>query len=404
MFNIDKIRSDFPFFTNHPELVYFDNAGTTQKPKCVLDDMVKVYEYDYANPHSEDYPLSFNATKIYNEARKTIADFINADEKEVVFTSGDTAAMNTIALAIGEKLNSGDEVLITVAEHASNVLPWFKLKDTKNINIGYIKLNSEGKVTIENVLNAITDKTKVISLAHVTNVLGHIVDIKEICKIAHKRGILVVVDGAQSVPHIKTDVKDLDCDFLAFSGHKMLGPTGIGIMYGKYQHLLDLNPLFLGGGMNTRFDTCGNYSLHLPPQKFESGTVNLVGAVGLASACKYLNNIGMENIENREIELRQYCLKKMKEIDGIKIYNETAETGIITFNYKNIFAQDLATHLSSYGICVRSGNHCAKILNNYLNTVATVRVSLYFYNTYEEIDKFIDALKKGDEFLDVYFK
>lgn len=404
MCKIEEIRKDFPLLVKHPEVVYLDTAATSLKPQCVIDAITEYYTDYSANPHAEDYEMARVASEKFEEARAKIAKFINAEPKEVCFTSGDTAGLNTVAFAIAETLSEGDEVLLTIAEHASNVLPWFKVKDIKKINIGYIELNEDGKVTLEAVEKAITPNTKVISVAHITNVLGYKLDIKGICEIAHKHNIMVVVDAAQSVPHTKIDVKDLDCDFLLFSGHKMLGPTGIGVLYGKYQHLLNLNPLFNGGGNNTRFDTCGNYHLQLPPHKFECGTQNIAGAIGMGVAVDYINKIGIDFIENRERELRDYALSKLKQIEGVKIYNEGADCGIITFNYKDVFAQDMATHLASYNVCCRSGQHCAKILLNYLETVATVRASLYFYNTFEEIDKFVEAVSKGDEFLDAFFR
>jgi len=404
MFNIDKIRNDFPQLRNHPEIVYFDNAGTALKPQCVIDKVVEYYSEYCSNPHSEDNSLSMRADKEVNIAREKVAKFLNCEKNEIFFTSGDTASLNTVAYGLKDQLKPGDEVLLTVAEHASNVLPWFKLKDEANININYIELTEDGRVTLENVKKAINEKTKIISLAHITNVLGYIVDVKPIIEEAHKHGILVIIDGAQSVPHIKIDVKELGCDFLCFSGHKMCGPTGIGVVYGKLDLLKDMTPMFMGGGNNTRFDMCGDYSLLLPPKKFEAGTLNVAGILGLGAAIDYLEEIGMDEIEKREVYLKDYMIKRMKEVEGVKIYNENTDSGIITFNYKDVFAQDLATHLNSYGIQVRSGQHCAKILLNYLKTTATVRASLYFYNTTEEIDRFIEALKKGDEFLDAFFK
>ncbi len=311
--------------------------------------------------------------------------------------------MNMIAYGYAKFLQSGDEILITEAEHASNVLPWFTIAKEKGCIVRYIPLTKEGRLTIENVKKAMTDKVKVIAVAQVTNVLGFIVDIKNIAKIAHESGAILVCDGAQSIPHFKVDVKDLDCDFLAFSGHKMCGPTGIGVMYGKFNLLKEMEPLMSGGGMNARFNMCGEVSLLLPPAKFEAGTQNIEGAIGLASAIKYLESIGMDNIENHEKELRKYAVSKLKQLDNVILYNENAESGIITFNIKDVFAQDAATYFNSKGICVRSGQHCAKILIDFLGTVATVRASIYFYNTFEDIDALVEACKKAGDFLDAYF-
>ena len=270
-------------------------------------------------------------------------------------------------------------------------------------SIGYIPLDREGKLTPEAVEKAITPNTKIVSIAQVTNVLGYIIDIKSIAKICHKHNIVLVVDGAQSVPHMKVDVKDLDCDFLIFSGHKLCGPTGTGVLYGKYDLLCKMDALMVGGGDNIRFDLCGNVSLLEPPLKFEAGTQNLAGIYGLGSAIDYLNNLGMDNIEKYEKELRDYAISKLKTLDNVIIYNEHADTGIITINVKDVFPQDEATYLNSKGICVRSGQHCAKLLLDFLHAVGTVRISLYFYNNKEDIDQLYEALKTGGNILDAYF-
>lgn len=406
MIDYQKCLKDFPILNktmqNH-RLVYLDNAATTFKPTIVLDSIKDYYENYCANTHRGDYDIAHTADVKYDEARQVVADFIGADKNEVVFTAGASMSLNMIAYGYAKFLHEGDEILITEAEHASNVLPWFTIAKEKGCIIRYIPLTKEGRLTIENVKKSITDKVKVIAVAQVTNVLGFTVDIKSIAKIAHEYGAILVCDGAQSIPHFKVDVKDLDCDFLAFSGHKMCGPTGIGVMYGKFNILKEMDPLMSGGGMNARFNMCGEVSLLLPPAKFEAGTQNIEGAIGLASAIKYLESIGMDNIENHEKELRKYAISKLKQLDNVILYNENAESGIITFNIKDVFAQDAATYFNSKGICVRSGQHCAKILIDFLGTVATVRASIYFYNTFEDIDALVEACKKAGDFLDAYF-
>lgn len=406
MIDYQKCLKDFPILNktmqNH-RLVYLDNAATTFKPTIVLDSIKDYYENYCANTHRGDYDIAHTADVKYDEARQVVADFIGADKNEVVFTAGASMSLNMIAYGYAKFLHEGDEILITEAEHASNVLPWFTIAKEKGCIIRYIPLTKEGRLTIENVKKSITDKVKVIAVAQVTNVLGFIVDIKSIAKIAHEYGAILVCDGAQSIPHFKVDVKDLDCDFLAFSGHKMCGPTGIGVMYGKFNILKEMDPLMSGGGMNARFNMCGEVSLLLPPAKFEAGTQNIEGAIGLASAVKYLESIGMDNIENHEKEIRKYAISKLKQLDNVILYNENAESGIITFNIKDVFAQDAATYFNSKGICVRSGQHCAKILIDFLGTVATVRASIYFYNTFEDIDALVEACKKAGDFLDAYF-
>lgn len=406
MINVSKIRNDFPMLKNKMHgkpLIYLDNAATTFKPKCVIDAVVNYYENLGANAHRGDYDLSHDVDVAYESVRNKVGKLINCDAKEVVFTSGASGAINTVAYGLEEFINEGDEILLSEAEHASNVLPWFNIAHRKGAVIKYIPLTSEGRITIENVKSTITSRTKLISLAHVTNVLGYTLDVKEITKVAHESNIFVVIDGAQSVPHMVIDVKDLDCDFLCFSAHKMCGPTGVGVLYGKYELLEKMQPIMLGGGMNSRFYTCGDYTLHHAPSKFEAGTPHIEGVIGFGAAIDYLESIGMENIHQYELELKKYAINKMKEIPGVKIYNESNESGVITFNYKDVFAQDIATHFNTYGIAVRAGQHCAKILTDFLKAPATVRASVSFYNTYEEIDFFIEVLKKGDEYLNAYF-
>ncbi|HOJ44534.1 MAG TPA: cysteine desulfurase [Bacilli bacterium] len=406
--DINALRAQFPMLTNksmqgHP-LIYFDNAATTFKPRRVIEAMNEYYFKHTSNTGRGDYDLEHITDVKFQEARATIAKLINADPREVVFTSGASMSINMVAYGYGRKyLTEHDEILITQAEHASNVLPWFKVREETGCQVNFIPLDDQGRLTPENLAKAISAKTKIVAVAHVTNVMGYHIDLKSISKIAHDHGAIVVVDGAQSVPHLKTDVKDLDIDFLSFSGHKMCGPTGIGVIYGKYDFLEKTDPFMTGGGMSTGFDMCGDASFMKPPHKFEAGTQNIAGALGMAEAATFLMEIGLENIAAYEKQLREYAIMKMKQLPNIDIYNEHAEAGIIAFDIKDVFSQDAATHLNSKGICVRSGQHCAKILIDYLGVVSTLRFSLYFYNTFEEIDAFIEALKTGGDFLDAYF-
>lgn len=409
MFDVKRIREDFPMIRNntqmqgHP-LVFLDNASTTFKPDLVIDEIRKYLEEETSNSHRGDYDLCNKVDNKVLEVRQEVAKFINADVNEVVFTSGDTMSLNLIAFGyFFNYLNEGDEILISQEEHASNVLPWFRLMELKGVAIKYIPIDEVGRITLNNVKKAVTPKTKLISVAHVSNVLGYKVDIDKLTKFAHSKGILVSIDGAQSVPHTKIDVKASDIDFLTFSGHKMCGPTGIGVLYGKKELLEKMSPTFLGGGMNVTFKLNGEYKPLPAPAKFEAGTLNVEGIYGLGAAIRYINEIGIDNIENYEHELKEYAVNKMKEIDDVVIYNETSEAGIVAFNKKGVFAQDLATFLNSKGIAVRSGLHCAKLLPTYLNELATCRASFYFYTTKEEIDAFVEALKKGGDFLDAYF-
>ncbi len=406
--DIKSIRADFPMLNGvtmqGKPLIYLDNGATTLKPQCVIDKVCEYLTTYSGNAHRGDYDLSHQVDQEFEHAREVVKDFINASTKdEIVWTSGTTDSLNMVAYGYALKhLQADDEILISVAEHASNTLPWFDVANQIGARVKYIPLDEYGCVTMENVEKAMTKNTKIISLALVTNVLGHHIPMKDICAYAHQHGIIVVGDGAQSVPHEVTDVQDLDVDFLAFSGHKMCGPTGIGVLYGKYDLLNKMNPTRLGGGSNTRYNSCGIVSLKKPPYRFESGTPHIEGAVGLGKACEYLQSIGLQEIYDYEQQLRAYAIEKLKTIDQVEIYNETS-TGAIAFNIKGVFSQDGASLFNKYGIAVRAGQHCAKILDEYLGVNTTLRVSFYFYNTYEEIDQFIDVCKKGDDFLDAFF-
>lgn len=389
-------REDFPMLFNN--IIYFDNGATTFKPKQVLKKISDYYTEYTANAHRGDYHISLKVDTEYELARNIVQEFINAKERsEIVFTSGSTESLNYIATGFfGNYLEAGDEILITKAEHASNVLPWFRLAKQLDVLVNFIDLDDNHYVTVDNVLKAITPRTKVISLAQITNVIGDIRPIKDICKIAHERGIFVVVDAAQSAPHIKIDVQDLDCDFLAFSGHKLCGPTGVGVLYGKKELLENMEPVNFGGGMNESFDTVNDVYLKSLPTRLEAGTPNIEGVLGLGEAINYLNSIGMDKIHEYEMALRKYLIEKLIGIKHIDIINMEADSGIVAFNVDGVFSQDVAVYLDKYNICLRAGNHCAKILKDEVGVKNTCRISLYFYNTYEEIDRLVELLKDKD--------
>ncbi len=407
MINVKKIRKDFPMLKQKMQghnLIYFDNASTTFKPQCVIDESSRYYEKVNANSHRGDYDLCYNMDQELWHAREVVAKFVNCDPREVVFTAGTSMSINMVAWGYGLKnLKPGDEILISESEHASNVLPWTKLVELTGAVVKKIPLDKEGRITLANVKKIISDKTKVVSLASVGNVLGHLIDVKGIAALAHQHGAVIHIDGAQSVPHMKTDFKDLDIDFLSFSGHKMCGPTGVGVLVGKYDLLDKMDPLLAGGGMNEKYDLCGGVEYLTPPSKFEAGTLNLAGILGLAKAIEYLESIGIDEINDYVIDLKKHCVEKLKDLDNVIVYNPTSECGIVTFNVKDVFSQDEATYLNSHGIAVRSGEHCAKTLNEFLGTPATCRASFYFYNTKEEIDEFVEVLKNGGNFLDAFF-
>lgn len=393
-------RKDFPMLEK--DYIYFDNGATTFKPKCVIDAINNYYLNLSVNAHRGDYDLSRKVDELYEGTRDIVVNFINANRREeVIFTKGTTESMNMIVFGFMENfLKPGDEVLITKTEHASNVLPWFTLEKKLGIKVKYIPLD-EYEVTLNNVARAINSNTKVISLAWVTNTIGDIRPIKEITKLAHENGILMVLDGAQGVPHMKTDVRDLDIDFLAFSAHKMLGPTGVGVLYGKYEYLNQMLPINYGGGMNSIFESNKTLEYKELPLRLEAGTMNISGVLGFREAIMYLNNIGMDKISNYEHELKRYLIKELEKIDNIEIYNKDTESGIVLFNIKGIFSEDTSQFLNHYHICVRAGNHCAKMVKDEIDVKNTCRISLYFYNTKDEIDRFIEIMKGNKDIFKV---
>ena len=394
MLDVDKIRKDFPMIKNNPDLVYLDSAATSLKPQCVIDAVVDFYTKHTSNVHRGDYRVAEINDKLYDGTRNLVAELIHCDKDEVVYTHNVSHSLNQIAFGLKPMLKKGDTVLITYAEHASNVLPWFALQKEIGINIEYIETDNEANITIDTFKKAMHEGVKVVSVAEVTNVLGSIQPVKEMCEIAHSYGAYMIVDGAQSVPHMKVDVKDLDVDFLGFSAHKMCGPSGVGILYGKKKLLDAMEPVFYGGDMNARFNKDGEMLLKDTPVKFEAGTPNIEGVIGTGAAIQYLLSIGLDNIHEYEKELRAYAIDKLSQLDNIEITNPDNLYGPIDFNAKGVFAQDAAGFLASKNIAVRSGNHCAKILHNIIHTDQSIRASLYFYNTKEEIDRFVEACKE----------
>ena len=383
---------DFPMLKKG--IVYFDNAATTYKPKSVINSLIDYNINFTANAHRGDYNNSFKVDDEIDKTREKVRQFINADLKEeIIFTMNATDSLNMVVNGFFEHiLNKDDEVLLSKAEHASNILPWIMLSLKKGIKIKYIPLDEENKIKIENIKNLITSKTKVISLAYITNVIGDKRNIKEISNLAHNNNIYMVVDGAQSVPHIKTDVKDIDCDFLAFSAHKMCGPTGVGVLYGKYELLKKMIPYKVGGGINESYNE-HSIEFETIPLRFEAGTPNINGIIAFRHAIEYTENIGLENIERSEKYLRKYLIRELSKIPYIDILNPNSDGSIVLIKVKDKFAGDVGLYLNSKGICVRSGKHCVKMLKDESGFDDTVRISLYFYNTYEEIDYLIYCLK-----------
>ena len=409
MYDVYKIREQFPMLKDKKmqghDLVYLDNASTTFKPQCVIDRMNKYYLEMNSNSHRGDYDLCYKMDLEVENVRKEVANFVNCEPNEVVFTSGDTESLNLIAYGYCLSfLNSEDGILLSKAEHASNAIPWFKISQLTGCKLYFVE-TIDNKIEPDDVRSAfdIHPNIKFASFASIGNVLGYKINVKEIAKIVHEHGAVISIDGAQSVPHTKTDFKDLDIDFLSFSAHKMCGPTGVGVLVGKYDILQSMDTFINGGGMNVTFNTNGEYEPLDAPRKFEAGTQNLSGIMGLGAAIEFLNELGMENIEEHEKELHRYLLDKIGNNENIIIYNKDAESSIFTFNIKDVFAQDEATLLNSKGIAVRSGQHCAKMIDEMLDTPATVRMSTYLYTTKEEIDYFVENILNGGDILDAYF-
>ncbi len=389
-------REDFAMLDS--DIVYFDNGATTLKPKCVVESMVNYYTKHTSNIHRGDYDAAVVTNKLYDDTRKVVSRFINSDIEEVIFTSGTTMSINMVVFGYMKKyLKEGDEVLLTRSEHASNVLPWIKLSEEKGIVIKYMDLDDNYSLSVKSVLNSITDRTKVISIAHVTNVIGDVRDIHSIGSICKDKGIIFCVDGAQSVPHMKVDFKNSNIDFLSFSGHKMCGPTGVGCLVVKKKYLDEMDPVFYGGGMNNYFETDNSYELKNGVIKFEAGTPPIAEVIGLREAILYLEKIGMDNIQKHEVELKKYLVKELKEVPNIRIYNEKSDSGILAFNIEGVFAQDSSIYLNNYNIYVRAGNHCTKMLKDEIGVKNTVRVSMYLYNTKEDIDRLVEVLKRSED-------
>lgn len=397
MLEIEKLREDFPILNqkvNDEPLVYLDNAATTQKPLTVLSAINDFYQQDNANVHRGVYTLAERATADYEAAREKVRAFINAQStKEILFTRGTTTSLNWVAQFAGQILTPADEVIITIMEHHSNIVPWQEIAQRTGATLKFVYLK-DGALDWTDLNEKISTKTKFVSVTHVSNVLGCINPIKEIAALAHAHGAYVVVDGAQSVPHMAVDVQELDVDFFAFSGHKMMGPTGIGVLYGKEELLQHFEPVEFGGEMIDFVYESHSTWTELP-WKFEAGTPNIAGAIGLGAAIDYINSIGIENIQQHERELVEYLLPKLKEIPGLTLYGPAEprqRAGVIAFNLQGLHPHDLATALDMEGIAVRAGHHCAQPLLHDLKVAATARASFYLYNTKADCDKLIEAL------------
>lgn len=397
MVNWESIRKDFPMLTttmDHHPLVYFDNGATTFKPQVVIDRIHHYYQFENVNVHRGDYELSGVVSARFDAVRDQVAKFLNAESHEIILTSGATEAINIVALGLQNQMTSNDRIVTVLSEHSSNILPLFHLAQVKGCELVYLKSDALGHIQIDHLDEIITENTKLVALNHISNVLGYINPLKEIIARAHQVGAQVLIDGAQAAPHLPLDMKQMDCDYYAFSAHKMCGPNGVGVLYGKAEALENLNPVLMGGGANSRFYEDGTITFSKIPDRFEPGTRNIEGVLGFGKSIQYLQAIGMDQIHQREQELLKYLLEKLSTLEHITLLNPQPDIALVSFNVKGIFAQDVASYLSHYGIAVRSGTHCAKLLPKVIGASESVRASLYFYNTFEEIDYFCQVLSE----------
>lgn len=400
--NIHEIRKQFPILdqkVNGKQLVYFDSAATSQKPIQVIETLERYYKEYNSNVHRGVHTLGTKATDAYEGAREKVRKFINAKSmEEIIFTRGTTTALNTVAASYGlENVKEGNEIVISYMEHHSNIIPWQQVAKKTGATLKYLPLQPDGTISLEDVRQTVTPNTKIVSIMQVSNVLGTINPVKEIGAIAHENGAIMVVDGAQSTPHMKVDVQDLNCDFYALSAHKMCGPTGIGVLYGKKELLNNMEPIEFGGEMIDFVDLQESTWKELP-WKFEAGTPIIGNAIGLGAAIDFLEEIGLHNIEKHEHELAQYALERLSEVDGVTIYGPKHRAGLVTFNIEDVHPHDVATVLDVEGIAVRAGHHCAQPLMKWLKASSTARASFYLYNTKEEIDTFVESLIKTKEY------
>ena len=405
--NIEEIKNDFPIFENK-NIAYLDSGATTQKPRYVLDKINEYYEKSNANPHRGAYSLSVEATELYEGARAKIANFINAKyPEEIIFSKNASESLNLVAYSYGlDNLSEGDEVVLSIMEHHSNLVPWQMVKKKKKSTLKYMYINKDFELSKEEIESKITDKTKIVAITQVSNVLGTINNVKEIIKYAHKKGAKVLVDASQSIPHMKVDVRDLDADFLDFSGHKMLAPLGIGVLYGKREILNKMNPFLMGGDM-IEYVYEQNTTFAPLPNKFEAGTQNVEGVVGLSAAIDYIEKIGYEEIDKIEKEVVSYAIDELSKLDFLTIYmspNRENHSSVISFNINGVHPHDVASILDSENVCVRSGNHCAQPLMRFLGIDSTCRASFYFYNTKEDVDRLVKALNKAYNMFRKYIK
>ncbi len=402
MIDVQKIRKEFEIYEDNKDLVYLDSGASSLTPKRVSNVVSDYYNHNGSNVHRGVYKLSYEATEKYEKSRQVIADFINSSFEEVVFTRGASDALNLVASSYGlDNINEGDEIITSELEHHSSVLPWQVVAKKRGAKLIYLPLDDEGRITVENFKSVLTNKTKVVALTYTSNVMGYITPIKEIIKLSHEGGAIVSVDAAQAVPHLKVDVKELDCDFLSFSGHKMFGPTGVGVLYGKRKLLNKMDPIQFGGDMNDSVELDGA-TWKDAPYKFETGTPMIAQVLGLAEAVKFIEELGYDNIKAHEEKLTKYAIEQLLKIDGIIIHNKNTDTGIVTFNVKDVHPHDAASVFDKNNVCLRAGHHCAQLITKWLGEISTLRVSFYVYNDEKDVDVFIESVKESVDFFGAF--
>ena len=397
MMDVKKIRLDFPIYQTQPNLIFFDTAASSLKVKHVIEKVDHYYQALGVNVHRGAYDLAYEATALYENARKNVARFIHAKEEEIIFAKGTTSALNLVAHAYTKILKPGDEVITSELEHHSSLLPWMIATKKIGAKLIYIPLSKEGRITVDGFKKVLSDRTKIVAITHVSNVMGYLTPIEEITKLAHEKDAIVILDAAQSAPHMKLDVDQLGVDFLAFSGHKMFGPSGVGVLFGKEKLLNSLEPMEYGGEMADQV-TKDSVTFKDAPLRFEAGTPVISGAIGLSAAIDYIESVGFDQIHNHTHEIHQYLLSKLKAVEGVTIYNKTADNPVIAFNIDGIHPHDIATMLDSSKVSVRAGHHCAQLVSQFLGVQSTLRASIHIYNDIHDCDVFIQSVIAARDF------
>lgn len=399
--DVNEIRTSFPVYRKDPNLIFFDSAASSLKVKDAIDRVAHYNNELGVNAHRGAYALAFETTRLYEESRRALASFINANEDEVIFTRGTTASLNMLAYAFMDRIEEGDEIITSELEHHSSILPWMNVARRKKAKLIYVPLTKEGRITVDAFESVLTDRTRIVALTHASNVMGYVTPIARIARSAHQKGAIVILDAAQSAPHMKLDVRELDVDFLAFSGHKMFAPTGIGILYGKKDLLQTMEPIEFGGEMVDQVDK-DQVIWKDTPLRFEAGTPNIAGVIGFHGAIDFIRRIGFDRIHEHTRNMHAYTVSKLEAIDGVTVYNPTSENPIITFNIDGVHPHDAQTVLDQYKIGVRAGHHCAQLVSRFLGVSSTIRASFHVYNDRRDCDALIEGIVKARDFFNAF--